>query len=54
MEECLEEKAAVELPQTLAGLDTDKQLGGSEDNLAVFISNIVVYCREVESKQMDQ
>lgn len=54
MQEGGEEKAAVELPETLAGLNTGKRLGESEDNLAIFINNIVVYCREVESRQIDQ
>jgi hypothetical protein len=35
-------------------LNTDKHLVDTEDNLAIFISNIVVYCRKVESRQIDQ
>lgn len=48
-----EEKLALELPETLTGLNTDKHLSNTEDNLAIFISNIVVYCRIAESSEVD-
>lgn len=42
------------LPETLTGLHSDRKLSDSEDNLTIFINNIVVYCRAVESKQLDK
>jgi predicted house-cleaning noncanonical NTP pyrophosphatase (MazG superfamily) len=34
-------------------LNTDKRLVDTGDNLAIFISNIVFYCRKAESKEND-
>lgn len=49
-----EEKAELDLPETLARLNTDKKFSEGDDNLKVFIDNIVLYCKEVQSKQIDE
>lgn len=35
-------------------MNSDRKLSDSEDNLTIFINNIVLFCRALESRQLDQ
>ena len=49
-----QEKQELGLPQTLARLSTDKRISDGSDNIKVFIDNIIIYCKEIEDKQIDE